>query len=211
MKDFFKFEKKEMALLLLLFGGLCLSFAWVKDPTRSTISTFTIIGDSLSEAKTGKAPQAFRLDKQVKTRKDHTLEKRTVPKIELNRADSAQLEALPMIGPTLSQRILRYRNRLGGFYSIDQLKEVYGLRDSCFEVIKTRVWVDTTLLERIDIQNCSLEVLGHHPYFGYKNAKIIIRYRQEHRIQDWNTVRMIKGLALTKIEMSRIYLRFDKI
>ena len=49
--------------------------------------------------------------------------------VNLNRADSALLESLPRIGPVLAARICKFREALGGFYTVDQLREVWGLED----------------------------------------------------------------------------------
>lgn len=56
--------------------------------------------------------------------------------IDINTATAEQWKALPMIGDVLSNRIVKFRTKLGGFESIDQVKQTYGLSDSAFEIIK---------------------------------------------------------------------------
>ncbi len=104
----------------------------------------------------------------------------SLPKIiDLNIADSIQLVDLPLIGPTLSSRILKFRNKLGGFYSTDQLKEVYGLTPETFDVIKDKISVSPTEINKININEVSIEELKLHPYF--KNVAMpIINYREQH-------------------------------
>ncbi|GIV26878.1 MAG: hypothetical protein KatS3mg027_0692 [Bacteroidia bacterium] len=87
--------------------------------------------------------------------------------IELNSADSTQLEQLKGIGKTLSQRIIKYRNRLGGFYSLEQLKEVYGIRDSLYNIITQRneILIDTSLIKKINLTTADFKTLIRHPYF----------------------------------------------
>jgi len=101
--------------------------------------------------------------------------------IELNTADSASLESLPGIGPALSGRIIKYRNKLGGFYNTDQLKEVWGLQDSVFQKIRDRVSLSGNV-EKININTADFSVLKSHPYIGYKLANVIINYRKQHGI-----------------------------
>jgi DNA uptake protein ComE-like DNA-binding protein len=133
-----------------------------------------------------------------------------VQKVELNSADSAQLEALPLIGEKLAARIIRYRNRLGGFYRVEQLKEVYGLRDSAYRVIAERVEVDSSRISRLAINSASFGQLGSHPYLGYKNAKLIDRYRKEHgSIKNWSELMQIVGLQFLSGRNYMIYLSFD--
>jgi competence protein ComEA len=55
--------------------------------------------------------------------------------VQLNSAGQEELETLPGIGPTLAQRIIDYRENIGGFSSADQLKEVSGIGDATFEKI----------------------------------------------------------------------------
>ena len=104
--------------------------------------------------------------------------------IELNVADSQQLERLPRIGPALARRIITYRNRLGGFIEIGQLREVWGLQDSVFEAIQSFFVVDSQKITRIEINSVSLEALRVHPYFGYRTAQAIVAFRNQHGTYD---------------------------
>ncbi len=108
--------------------------------------------------------------------------KRTeLPLLELNGADSASLEALPGIGPGLAGRIVRYRDRLGGFYSLEQLREVWGVDDSLYTFIIRRLTVDESVpLRRLYLNTDSLEQFGRHPYIGWKTGRILINYRKQH-------------------------------
>lgn len=100
--------------------------------------------------------------------------------IELNVADSQQLERLPRIGPAMARRIITYRNRLGGFIEIGQLREVWGIQDSVFEAIQSYFTIDPKKITLIDINTESLEALRLHPYFGYRTAQALIAYRNQH-------------------------------
>jgi DNA uptake protein ComE-like DNA-binding protein len=100
--------------------------------------------------------------------------------IDINLADSTMFETLPFIGPTLAKRIVLYREKLGGFYSITQLAEVWGLQDSVFQKIKERVLLSDNNFKKIDINVIQLNDLKSHPYFGYKIANAIIKFRDQH-------------------------------
>lgn len=100
--------------------------------------------------------------------------------VELNRADSAALERLPRIGPAMARRIISYRDRLGGYRSVEQLREVWGIPDSVFEAVQAYVRVDDRLVSFININEVEKEVLRIHPYFGYKIASAIVEYRNQH-------------------------------
>lgn len=99
---------------------------------------------------------------------------------ELNAADTTQLIALPGIGSKLAKRIILFRENLGGFYSVDQLNEVYGLNPEFLTGIKKAVYVDVNLIRKININSDAKEVIARHPYIGFKNAAVLINYRKQH-------------------------------
>jgi len=99
--------------------------------------------------------------------------------IDVNTADSLLLETLPGIGPTLAGRIIKYRNKLGGFYTREQLKEVWGLPDSVLNKVKEKVIISDNVL-KINVNTADLLNLKSHPYIGYKLANTIINYRNQH-------------------------------
>ena len=101
-----------------------------------------------------------------------------VPK-DINLADSAALERLPGIGPVLSQRIVRYRSLLGGFYTTNQLIEVYGLPDSLIAVINRYFFADTATLRKINLNTATAYELQLHPYIDKYTAQGIISYRRK--------------------------------
>ena len=98
--------------------------------------------------------------------------------IEVNTADSAAYEALWGIGPVLSARIVKYRGLLGGFVSVDQVGEVYGIRDSVFMSIRPHLTIKPALVHKLNINEADYETLRKHPYLHAKLAKAIVGYRE---------------------------------
>lgn len=103
-------------------------------------------------------------------------------KLEVNTADSVSLVALPGIGPSFAKGILAYRERLGGFISLDQLAEVYVLKDKpdALERMQELLQVDTLMIRKIRINTCTVEELAEHPYVRWRLAKPLLAYRQQH-------------------------------
>jgi competence protein ComEA len=97
--------------------------------------------------------------------------------IELNGADSSTLTSLKGIGPVYAARICKYRNYLGGFVSIDQLKEVYQFPEETFQSVKDNLTLDETKVEKMNINFADVKELKKHPYCGYNVARKIIDYR----------------------------------
>lgn len=102
--------------------------------------------------------------------------------VELNGADSATLVTIRGIGPSFARGIIKYRDRLGGYVSLDQLSEVYILRDKpdAVERIKAKLTLDPALVRYLPLNTCTVEDLGPHPYAGWKVAKALIAYRNQH-------------------------------
>lgn len=135
----------------------------------------------------------------------YALEKATVPdfEIELNSADSILLKALPGIGDKLSKRIVKYRDLLGGFYSLSQLKEVYGLSEQTIGLIGDQITLDAKKIRKIDLNFADLYELSKHPYLQKNLAKRIVEFRTKHgKIQDLTVLR--DSMILNIDEYNRI-------
>ena len=102
---------------------------------------------------------------------------RRMEMVEVNSADSAQLEALPGIGPVLASRIIKYRRLLGGFYDASQLKKIYGMSEELWLRSSPHLTADPSGISKVEINFLSLTELGHHPYIGFRLAKKIVRKR----------------------------------
>ncbi len=99
--------------------------------------------------------------------------------IEINSATFEKWMELPGVGPTIASKIVRFREKLGGFTSVEQLRETYGLQDSVFQKIRKHLILNQGV-QKININAVNLEVLSAHPYCRYQHAKLIIKYRDMH-------------------------------
>ena len=106
--------------------------------------------------------------------------KKFFEKIDINLADSNAFIALPGIGSRLAGRIISFREKLGGFYSIDQIGETYLLPDSTFQKIKPQLIVNSKATKKININLASVDEMKSHPYIRYYIANAIFQYRKQH-------------------------------
>ncbi len=131
--------------------------------------------------------------------------------VDLNKADSIALEKLKGIGPTLASRIVKYRNLLGGFITTEQLKEVWGLNDTLYQLIIPQIQISTPIEIRfLNLNIDSFPALASHPYVGKKIAGLILNYRKQH--QRFNNTDELKNLPLLTDENFRKlapYLKVD--
>ena len=130
--------------------------------------------------------------------------------MDLNTADNMELISLPGIGEKLSSRIIKFRNKLGGFVDIAQLKEVYGIDTAVYSSLLASFHLRNPLaVKRININEVLLEELKKHPYAGYVNAKLIIAYRTAHgKIENKDELLSISEIEKNKIEKLLPYLIF---
>lgn len=114
--------------------------------------------------------------------------------ININIADTTALIALPGIGSKLAQRIINFRDKLGGFYKIEQVGETFGLADSTFQKIKPRLTVNAAAVKQLNINTATVDEMKAHPYLRYAIANAIVQYRTQHG--NFSAVADIKKIML---------------
>jgi competence protein ComEA len=123
--------------------------------------------------------------------------------VDINAADTTGLIALPGIGSKLAMRIITFRDKLGGFYSITQVGETFGLPDSTFQKIKQYLKLENTSVRKININKATIDELKTHPYIKYSLANPIIAYRNEHgafaKVEDIKKLMVVTDEIYTKI------------
>lgn len=123
--------------------------------------------------------------------------------IDVNLADTSAFITLSGIGSKLSQRIIAFRNKLGGFYSVDQVGETYLLPDSTFQKIKSRLTISDNGFKTININMASVDEMKAHPYLRYNIANAIYQYRQQHgnfaSVEDVKKIMLVTDDVYNKI------------
>lgn len=124
-------------------------------------------------------------------------------KIDINTADTTEFIKLKGIGSAFSKRIIKYREALGGFINIEQLKEVYGFTEELFIQISPNLKITNINVNKIDLNQTDEEQLKKHPYIGWKLAKPIIAYRKSHGsykdVHDIKQIHLITDEIYSKI------------
>lgn len=108
----------------------------------------------------------------------------TVQIVNINEASALELTSLKGIGEVYSQRIVKYRDKLGGFYDINQLREVYGLQDIDMQYFESKTTLGGKSVQKININSATTEQLSEHPYINYKLANQIVNYRNKVKAYD---------------------------
>ncbi len=211
--ELFQFDPNELSVEEWIRLG-------VKEKTATTIRKFISKGGKFRKTEDlrkiyGLSPSMYeRLAPyvQIKRREDfvrveYEKEKITTPNrnavIDINSADTTAFINLPGIGSKLAGRIVSFREKLGGFYSIDQVKETFGLQDSVFQKIKQYLKLDNIFLRKININSATVDELKAHPYIRSNIAVPLVAYRNEHgpftQIDEIKKVMVITDLAYLKM------------
>jgi len=98
---------------------------------------------------------------------------------ELNAADSATLVKNLRMPSWMAARVIKYRKKLGGFYDKAQLLEVYGMKKKYYEPIKRFLYVDTSRIEKICVNQIRFKKLIKHPYLNYELTKKIFEEKKK--------------------------------
>ena len=149
-------------------------------------------------------PEKPRYQKQVKF---------TTPgSISLNETDTLEWKKVPGIGSSFSRRIVKYRNLLGGYVSMDQLKEVYGFTDELFDDIAPFIREENYAWDncaKININQLEFKEILAHPYISYEQTKAIVNLRSRTgSIISINQLKMLEEFTPEDIERIRPYIDF---
>lgn len=154
-------------------------------------------------------PEKFQKSKQIeRPTPTHKSPKavNVVPALErfdINTADTFQLKKIRGIGDKLSLRIVKYRDRLGGFVAFEQLNEVFGLDSAVIHRIRDIAFIEPDFLPaQINLNTSTEEELSKHPYLS-KAARSIVSYRFQHgaftKVEDIRNVGSLDDALVDKI------------
>lgn len=237
-KDFFYFSKGERRALTLLLTLIVIAFILLllKDTyiqPRSETNPVQIITDSMkkdSEIVTAQ-PKTMPVEKSEKqasqpakqAAKKHSIKPRLTKSaptftqkfpqgtiVELNTADTTVLKKVPGIGSAFANRIVKFRNLLGGYYTVEQLREVYGIDAEKYAQLSAWFIADTARIQKTAINHLSFESLARHPYISYKQARVIVRMRERKGvISGWETLSLLEEFTEEDIAKLNPYVSFD--
>lgn len=234
LKDLCYFSKGERNALLVL---LCLiALTWVAiiytaeedSPTPSPAAPPIAAVDSLKTAETNRMPIEAPASQQPTVAPRSAKPQQTWPRlprqnsykqasnkfpagtvIELNQADTLTLKKIPGIGSTFARRIVGYRELLGGFYTVEQLAEVYGIDEERYNALHTWFKVDTTCIQPLRVNQLSFKELLRHPYLNTSQVRQIERLRRKAPLQSWDDLILLEEFSAIDRQRLRPYLSFE--
>jgi len=133
----------------------------------------------------------------------------TIPKIDLNKADSTEFDSLPGIGKYFASKMVSYREQLCGYSYKEQLMDIYHFDQEKFDGLSDLICIDTTAYPPYPIWELPEEELKKHPYIGKYSAHGIIIFRENNpkskwTISDLNKAGVIKDDMAKKLSLCRL-------
>ena len=140
--------------------------------------------------------------KPVETKKFHTL-----TKVDVNEADTAMLRRIPGIGEKISVAIVRYRQRLGGFHSVEQLREIKIVSPELLEWFTVS---SPSAVQKVNLNQASFQALNSHPYISYEQTKSLLQYRRLYGdVKDEATLLSTGIFTQEELEKLRPYIAYE--
>lgn len=126
--------------------------------------------------------------------------------VDLNKADTAELKKIPGIGSAYARQIVAYRNRLGGFYKVEQLQELSFLP----EELNSWFTVEEKEHPHILVNRWGVERLREHPYLNFYQSKVIVEHRKKYgRIENLSRLSLYEEFTEKDLERLAPYVCFD--
>ena len=167
-----------------------------------------------------KEPLAYQPNVRKTPRKDTVKQRQSLPKkeyvkafkypegtlVDVNSADTTELKKIPGIGSGIAGSIVRYRERLGGFYALSQLEEVKHVTPELLDWFK----LEHDSIQKLKINKAGLDKLRAHPYLTFYQAKVIVEHRRKKGpIKSLSQLALYEEFTEKDLERLSAYISFD--
>ena len=132
-----------------------------------------------------------------------SIKKRQLASIDVNKATQEELESIKGIGAFYAKQIIRYRDKLGGYNSVNQLMEVWKMNDTTFNLISPYVFINSSFIRQLNINLADVNELKQHPYLTWNLANSIVKIRDQ--LGGFSSIEQLKKSKLITEEI------FEKI
>jgi competence protein ComEA len=207
---FFGYTKSEargilfVLLLLVLYVAVIFTYRYSTDGLSANF-TYTIDTLSASVPEPAYSTQVSETPTHhTNTTKKQEYSPKTISTFDINQADTNTLKKINGIGTVLSVRIIKFRDKLGGFVQLSQLDDVYGISEGALKELKRYAVIAANFSpQKIPLTENNFKKLASHPYIGYAKTKILVQYLKNGKtIEDKTTLKDV--LKITDTEVDRI-------
>ena len=136
--------------------------------------------------------------------------KRTDIVVDLNSADTTLLMQVKGIGRGYAKGIVRFRQQAGGFVSVDQLSEIWGMKPENLERIRPFCKVNTDFIRKINVNTATAERFKSHPYFNFYQARALYELRRKKgKLKDISELKELPEFTPEAVQRLKPYLSFE--
>ncbi|MDE5761887.1 MAG: helix-hairpin-helix domain-containing protein [Bacteroidales bacterium] len=189
-----------MSLLLILLAGMvALRASAVVKPAKMWWASAeeTEILAQLPQNEERALPQRDTVSRSTRYTPPAYMQKRKFS-VDLNVADTFDLQEIRGIGSVYAKRIVVHREKLGGFVHVEQLREVWGIDSLTYSRMLPSVYIASPVLRKINLNQADIKTLKNHPYLDYYQAKEIYLHRM--RYGDFRSVDEVRDVNLMDAE-----------
>ncbi len=131
--------------------------------------------------------------------------------LNLRTADTVELKMIHGIGSYRARQIVRYREQLGGFVSVEQVLEAKGMENVDADSLLAHFWIDSVKIEAMNVNSVGVQRLSRHPYLRFEQAQAIYELRRKKiRLDSIQQLQQIECISAETLEKIAPYLNFDK-
>ena len=191
-------DRRAMSLLLILLAGMvALRASAVVKPAKMWLASPEETEILAQLPQTEERVHADTVSRSARYTPPAYMQKRKFS-VDLNVADTFDLQEIRGIGSVYAKRIVAHREKLGGFVHVEQLREVWGIDSLTYSRMLPSVYVASPVLRKINLNQADIKTLRNHPYLDYYQAKEIYLHRMKKG--DFRSVEEVRDVNLMDAE-----------
>lgn len=182
------------------------TYGWTEEDVER-LAPYVRVGAAYRKKKEASRDEERRTYREKTPKHVETRKFQTMTKVDVNEADTALLRRIPGVGEKISEAIVRYRERLGGFHSVEQLMEIKIVSPELLEWFTVS---SPSAVQKVNLNQASFQALNSHPYISYEQTKSLLQYRRLYGdVKDEATLLSTGIFTQEELEKLRPYIAYE--
>ena len=182
------------------------TYGWTEEDVER-LAPYVRVGAAYRKKKEASRDEERRTYREKTPKHVETRKFQTMTKVDVNEADTALLRRIPGVGEKISEAIVRYRERLGGFHSVEQLREIKIVSPELLEWFTVS---SPSAVQKVNLNQASFQALNSHPYISYEQTKSLLQYcRLYGDVKDEATLLSTGIFTQEELEKLRPYIAYE--
>lgn len=180
------------------------TYGWTEEDVH-LLAPYVQVGEAYQQRK--EMPRYEKKETRNSKSLSQTKKFQTLTLVDVNEADTTLLRRIPGVGEKISEAIVRYRQQLGGYYSVEQLLEISIVSP---ELLEWFTISSPTAVQKMNLNQASFQALNSHPYISYEQTKSLLQYiRLYGEVKDEATLLSIGIFTKEELERLRPYVAYE--